>query len=556
MNLGVASPLLLIAALLGAPLAAWAVWYWHVRRVRRVERVATPEAVARLIPTLGGHGARWRAARLGTAMGCALIALAGPRWGAATETIRSEGIDVVLALDASKSMLADDERPSRLERMKQEVRRWRAASPGDRVGIIAFAGRAYVLSPLTADDGALGLFLDNLDPSIVGEPGSALAPAMEQAVNLLDAAKGDADRAIVLLSDGEAFDDLAAARTVARRAGANGIHLVTVGFGTPGGSTIPLEGAPGEPRRNKLDGEGNEVITKYEAASLQALAEAARGDFIPADAADKGRRIARALDGLAAGRRESAAGLARPDRFQWFLLPALLLLLLDAWRVDGVRVRWRRRAALLVAMIVAPAGTASAQSTNERHAVEAHAARRFDEAIFLWRQEIAGRAAPRLLYNLGTSLLGADSLDTAIDALERASLLGDRALREQALFNLGLARLRRSRTLDGEDQRRALESAIASYKALLRLRPTDADARWNYELALETQQQQSQTNGGSRDDPEQPPEPQGRAPQTQSGPMSKSQAQQLLDAAARDERDTQKKRRTGRNERVAGGKDW
>ena len=96
---------------------------------------------------------------------------------AGANLVRADGIDVVLAMDASLSMQATDERPSRLERMKQEVRRFRALAPGNRVALLAFAGRSYILSPLTTDDGAIELFLDNLDPTVVGQPGSAMAAA-------------------------------------------------------------------------------------------------------------------------------------------------------------------------------------------------------------------------------------------------------------------------------------------------------------------------------------------------------------------------------------------
>src|SRR6185436_1338999 len=116
------------------------------------------------------------------------------------------GIDMVFALDASLSMLAADDKPSRLARMKQEVRRLRDMSRGDRVGLIAFAGRSYVLSPLTVDAGALDLFLDNLEPSVVGQAGSSLAKAIRQGTDLLLLTKGGADRALIVMSDGEAFE--------------------------------------------------------------------------------------------------------------------------------------------------------------------------------------------------------------------------------------------------------------------------------------------------------------------------------------------------------------
>src|SRR6185437_5757784 len=121
----------------------------------RLERLGSMDVVSRLIPanTLTRPG--WRMTRLGLASAFVGVAVAGPRWGAQRDVVRSSGIDMVLALDASLSMLAQDERPSRLERMKEEVRRLRALSPGDRMGVLAFAGRSYVLSPLTIDEGAL-----------------------------------------------------------------------------------------------------------------------------------------------------------------------------------------------------------------------------------------------------------------------------------------------------------------------------------------------------------------------------------------------------------------
>jgi Ca-activated chloride channel family protein len=146
------------------------------QREQRLARLGSLEVVRRLVPATALGGWKWRAVRLALAAAFAGIAIAGPRWGYERTTVRSTGVDLVLAVDASLSMMATDEKPSRLERVKQEIRRLRALSPGDRVGLLAFAGRSYVLSPITVDGGALDLFLDNLDPSIVGQAG-ARSPA-------------------------------------------------------------------------------------------------------------------------------------------------------------------------------------------------------------------------------------------------------------------------------------------------------------------------------------------------------------------------------------------
>src|SRR5471030_1496771 len=214
-------------------------------RVKRLARFGALDVVRRLIPNAALAGSGWRGARLGLAAMLAGIAVAGPRWGQEKTVVRSSGVDMVLAVDASLSMLATDERPSRLERVKQEIRRLRAISPGDRVGLLAFAGRSYVLTPITVDGGALDLFLDNLDPSVVGQAGTSLASTITQGTSLLALSKSGADRALVLMSDGEGFEPQEELIDAAKKTIENNVSLVTVGFGTTQGSTIPIKDANG-----------------------------------------------------------------------------------------------------------------------------------------------------------------------------------------------------------------------------------------------------------------------------------------------------------------------
>ena len=550
-------PVLLFVALLVAALGVVAAYLWHRRRAGRLAALGSEIALIRLAPTARSRAGLRRALRLGAASVLAAVALAGPRWGAGREVIRTRGGDVVLAMDASLSMLADDERPTRLERMKQEVRRFRAASPGDRLALIAFSGRAYVLSPLTADDGALELFLDNLDPSIVGLPGTALAPALTAALDLLAAAQGGAGKAVVLLTDGEGFDDRADAIRAAQRARAQDVRVITVGFGTEGGTSIPLRTESGVEAKRDL--EGDIVITRYDPAILAEIARVAGGEFIPAEATDKGTRVARALSSLEARARASEAGLSMRARYQWLLGVAVLLLLFDAWRADGGRVpgglrrRWSAwRAAPLLLLAFSPA-TARAQSLGDRALAEFRVGRTA-EAVRLYRDAVGrGDRSPRTLYNFGTVLLAFDSLDAAVDALERASFGSSPELRDRAIYNLGLAQLRRARRAEGDERTHSVRGALSAYRTLLLAHPDDADARWNYELALRLRQAPPPSSGGgSRDEQQAPPQQQ----RDQSN-MSKQQAEQLLDAASRDERDTQsRRRRVPQRDRAPGGKDW
>ena len=312
-------------------------------RVARLARFGSLDVVRRLIPAAALSSSGWRAVRLGLAAALAGLAIAGPRWGAENTVVRSSGVDLVLAVDASLSMMAQDEKPSRLERVKQEIRRLRALSPGDRVGLLAFAGRSYVLSPITVDGGALDLFLDNLDPSVVGQAGSSLASTISQGTSLLALTKSGADRALVVMSDGEGFEPQDELMAAAKKASDNNVSVVTVGFGTAQGATIPVREPDGSMTQKK-DENGQVVVTRYRPDLLQAAAQASGGTFIPAEATDKAARIKSALSKLRTGSRTTQAGESLTPRFQWFLLPAILLLWLDTV-LAGRRGRRRRAAA-------------------------------------------------------------------------------------------------------------------------------------------------------------------------------------------------------------------
>jgi len=542
-------------------------------RAQRLERLGSLDVVRRLVPpnVLGSSG--WRAVRLGTAALLAGIALAGPRWGIERTTVRSTGVDLVLAVDASLSMLATDERPSRLERVKQEIRRLRALSPGDRVGLLAFAGRSYVLSPITVDGGALDLFLDNLDPSVVGQAGSSIAQTIAQGTSLLALTKSGADRALVILSDGEAFEPQDEILASARRAKEQGVSLVTVGFGTTQGSTIPVR--DGNRVTEKKDEAGQTVVTHYKPEVLQAAAAAAAGTFIPAEANDKAARIKSALARLRTKSRASLGGEDRTPRYQWFLLPAVLLLWLDTL-LGGRRGRRRREVAAaetaVAASLLLVVLTACGGSQQAVDASAAYKAKDYRRAASLFAQTIRnGDRTPGALYNYGTALIAADSLAAAAEVLERSVERADPEVRYRGRFNKGLTHLVRG--LPSKDSTSAaatvaaatgvpndsasaqLKLALADYKRVLIQRPTDLDAKWNYELALEKQKSGGGGGGGGgQSNASEAPSKQEPKPQPT---LAQRQAEQLLGSAEREEREVQsKKQKQNRPEPPPGGKDW
>ena len=507
----------------------------YKRRRTRLRRLGSSVVIDRLLPPALERSPWRRATLIGLAAAFAGVAFAGPRWGTERTVERGSGVDIVLAMDASLSMLATDARPSRLENMKEEARRLLALSGGDRFGLVAFAGRSYILTPLTVDQGALDLYLDNLDPTVVGEAGTSMSRAIVQGTELLLATPTTSDRALIVMSDGESFESLDDVVAAAKAAADSGIAVVTVGFGTVTGTTIPIVGPQGITQ--KKDQAGHIVITHYTPEMLQAAAQAAHGTFIEAGATDKAARIRRALATLRREGRATPTGRERKPRFQLFLIPAILLVLAlgipRAAHADG------------------PGGPGADGDKLYREG-------RYKEAAAAYEQALrSGKESARLEYNLGTALLAAGQRDEAMTALEHAAQISDDAdLRYRALFNLGLGFLQRARSSAGQDASQAYMSALDAYRKALRIKPNELDAKWNYELANKSKK--GGGGGGGAQDQQRPE--QGSATKPSPHPntgIDKRQAEQLLNSAEREERDVQaRKQKENQPTPPPGGKDW
>ncbi len=526
-----ALPLIVVIPLL----TAWMISRARRMRARRLSQLGTPLMIARLAPT-ARVTSRWHAIRLTLAALLLAIAFVGPRWGIERTVVKQDGIDVVLALDASSSMLAQDESPDRLRSMKAVVRRIRELSPNDRFALIAFAGRSYVLSPITIDDGALDLFLANLDPTVVGQSGSSIASALRQANNLLALSKSEAERAIIVMSDGEGFEDAEEVITEARRASAAGTTIISVGFGTPSGATIPV-------RQNgvmteKKDQSGATVVTRFSPDLLMVAAQEGRGTFVPPTNTDRAAAVRGTLATLRTEQRSLTRGTNLAHRFQWFLVPALLLILLDAFLATrkGRRREWSAVANTVSSIAVLLIGGCSTASVRDKAATQ--------------------------LYNRGTAMIPKpDSAGAALTILRRAGNTRDTEVRYRAGFNGGFVHLREGLSAGGDSATQPLDSALAVYKRVLTLRPDDVDAKWNYELALRKKEAGGGGGGGGEDNPEPQPEPQpspDQAPTPRPIPgMNESRAEQLLNAVEQQEQDVQgRKQRRSVPQPPPNGRDW
>ncbi len=539
-----------------ALIVAYIGWSMDSRRRSRLAQLGDVPVLERLVPRrTSGLPPRVRACILGLAALCLGCAIAGPRWGERAERRRDIGVDIALVLDVSASMLAMDEGASRLDHMKADVRRLLVTMPGARVALLVVAGRSYILTPLTADHDALELFLDGLDPGMVSQGGTALAAGVAQATQLLGVSEDGGDRALVVMSDGETWDGEGEIATAAQAARDAKIAVVTVGYGTAAGATIPVAGGG-----VKRDADGQPVITKASAATLEGIARITEGVYVDGEAADRPGRIRAALRRLRQTERVYDAGTSPIQRYALFLWPAFVLLLFDALFAEFSR----RKTAVPIAAVallctLMGAGPLAAQATNEApDAMQLFQQRKFNESAQAVRQRMqAGDRSLRSMYNLGTALLEADSTALATELLDRVvTIAPDAELRFRALFNLGLANLRRARSATATEAGPYFAASVAAYKRALRTRTDDPDAKWNLELALREQQKNGGGGGGGGGASKQPPPP-NPPPSKGQQQLDKQRAEAVLNSAARDEREVLTRRqRDGQRREAPVGKDW
>lgn len=264
-----------------------------------------------------------------------VLAATRPQYGTKVRVVEREGVDVVVALDVSKSMLAEDVRPSRLVRARNEVSTLIEKLRGDRVGLVAFAGDAFVQCPLTLDYSAARMLLDGMDTRSVPEPGTGLAKAIAVATSLFPK-KSDRGKALVLITDGE--DHVGGEVDAAREAANQGVRIYCIGVGSRGGSPIPIRNSQGYLVEYKKNDSGESVMSRLNVETLQAVATISEGSY---HASTPGQvELDVVLDGISRmdktlfGSRQFSEA---EERFQYFLLPGIVLIMLSVFLSDRRR---------------------------------------------------------------------------------------------------------------------------------------------------------------------------------------------------------------------------
>lgn len=267
------------------------------------------------------------------------LALVNPKVGTSLETVKREGVDIVFAVDVSKSMLAEDIKPNRLEKSQQLVSKIIDKLGSDRVGIIAYAGKAFPQLPITTDYSAAKMFLQNLNTDMLSSQGTAINEAINLAKTYYDDDQ-QTNRVLVILSDGE--DHSEAAVQVAEEASKEGIKIFTIGVGDINGGPIPL-------RRNgvllnyKKDKQGETVITKLDEDTLKNIANQANGTYINGAITDKVvNQMTDILNKMDKTEFEAKQVANFESRFQWFLGLAILLLFIDIFLLER-KTAWLKK---------------------------------------------------------------------------------------------------------------------------------------------------------------------------------------------------------------------
>jgi Ca-activated chloride channel family protein len=328
----------LIATILGVPaLILFFVWVRHQKQVA-LERFAGSELLDQL--TRSASPARQRLRNALVLLGLALVgvALARPRWGQTEELVKRRGIEVLIAVDVSKSMLAEDLKPSRISRARREIQDLLGLLEGNRVGLIAFAGDAFVHCPPTTDLDACGLFVESIDIGLIQRGGTHIGDAIRKAAKVFEESPA-AQKALILITDGEDHDTdpVTAAKDITKV----GARIYAIGIGTPDGSLIPVTDEKGNVVYLK-DRQGQVVKSRLDETSLQKIALETGGAYHRATGAGlELEEILKRVESLEKSELESEKLQRYQHRYQVFLLGAFLLLLVEPMISDR-----RRRAAI------------------------------------------------------------------------------------------------------------------------------------------------------------------------------------------------------------------
>lgn len=476
-------PMFVYMTLLMIPLVIGLVFWITWQRRRDQQQLGTSKVVQQLMQPFSQGRRIMKGVLLTIGLLLASLALAGPQYGAKMVEVHRQGVEVVIAIDVSKSMLAEDIKPNRLTRAKQELSALIDQLQGDRVGVIAFAGEATVACPLTTDYTAAKMFLSYLAPEQIPLPGTNLGTAIDTAMTMY-ASGSEGYRVLVLLTDGE--DHEKTLMNKAEQAQQAGIKILSIGFGSPSGEPIPIKNQQGTLVGYVKDSQGKTVVSKLDEQTLQQLTKITKGIYVPAhQGLLEAQRLAEHIDTMQKQNISSGQYGASEDRYQFLLLPALIFLLMGFWL--PIRKKAWLWTVLLCWFFATPVWAGPAEDVNRGNRYYKQG--EYESAVKKYRDaQIKRPEEPIIYYNLGNSLHQQEKYEDAQKNYEKALATKNKKLKAQTYYNLG----------NNHFKQQNYEEAVKAYKQALKLNPKDEDSLYNLSQALlikkNPEQQQKKKN--------------------------------------------------------------
>ena len=521
-------------------------------RKRKLRRFGDPKLLAALMPDVS----RWRPAikfwLMEAALALLIVMVARPQMGTRISNEKRVGIETVIALDVSNSMMAEDVAPSRLQRAKMMVENLVDKFTDDKIALIVFAGDAFIQLPITSDYVSAKMFLDDIGPSMIATQGTDIARAIEMGTHSFTKQEG-IGKAIIVITDGE--DHEGGAVEAAQNAKKLGMRVFVLGIGSPNGSPIP-DGSGGYMKDNT----GNTVMSALNEDMCKQVTEAGGGAYIHVENGSNAQeQLNSELAKLSQKEMKTTIYSDYDEQFQAFGIIALLLLVVEVCLLEcrsplfkNVSLFSRKKRVLTIVSFVLLSSTSFAQ-TDRQYIRDGNRAFRMGDYA---NAEVAYRKAveknprnPQAVYNLGNALFAQKKDSAAVQQYEQAAKLETNPKRRaKSYHNIGV--VCQSHKMFGE--------AIEAYKEALRLTPNDDETRYNLELCKRQQKRQNdkdknkqqhkqdkkdknKDNKDNKDKQQDKQQKQDKQKQENKDKMSKENAEQLLNAAMQQEKNTQER---------------
>lgn len=503
--------------------------YWLARRKKKrtLKNLGDAILVKKMLAHHRPYSALIRFCLLFSAMALLVLTFANLRLPTGIEKVERKGIDLIIALDVSKSMLAKDVAPSRLERAKQFLGKLTDQMKDNRVGIVVFAGKAYLQMPLTGDLAAAKMYINSSDPSSIPTQGTVMADALNMSYTAFNPAEKKY-KTILLVSDGE--DHEPGAEEAAKQLAAEGVQILTVGMGSVEGATLFDEETGGV----KTDEQGQVVVSKLNEANLEAIAKKGNGAYQRFTSVDAAVSFVNSyIKGMDQRTFTDKSLILFKSLYPYLLGLTFIFLIIEMLLNENRNIRVMKTTALLLIGMVFNFSSATAQSADKliKEGNKAYTNKSYDIAKIQYQGAIAEDPAnTKSVFNLGNAYYKAGQKDSALLQYDLASKqFKDAESKGKSLYNKGVV-------LQNDKK---LPECIEAYKQALRLNQNDEDARHNLQKAL--QQQKDEDKKKEEEKKKDQDKDKDQKPKPQQSKLTKNEAEEKLNALMQQEKKLQDK---------------